>query len=209
MIDPGIGTAALVAYASATAIFAATPGQSTAVVIQQTVDHSWRAGFAAAVGCAVANVVHATAAGIGLAILVSHFPVVLDAIRIGGGAYLIWLGANSLWRAARPAGNVRPDVESRSGRVAFRQGLVTNLLNPSIATFYLAVVPSFMPPGGTAAGYVLLAVIHVSLAFACHNAWAGLFNQIGHLMKSLRARRVFDALAGVALVFLAVRVLGR
>jgi threonine/homoserine/homoserine lactone efflux protein len=93
--------------------------------------------------------------------------------------------------------------------VALRQGLVTNLLNPSIATFYLAVVPSFMTAGRGASRYVLLAAIHVSLAFASHNAWAGLFNQIGHLMRNITARRVFDAVAGTALIYLAVRVLGK
>ena len=84
---------------------------------------------------------------------------------------------------------------------------MTNLLNPSIATFYLAVVPSFMAAGSGASRYVLLAAIRGIMAFSSHNAWAGLFNQIGHLMRNLTARRAFDALAGAALVYLAVRVL--
>ncbi len=209
MTGASVVDATLITYTTATAVFAITPGQSTAVVIQQTVDNGWRAGLAAAIGCAVANVTHATAAGIGLAVLVSHAPVVLDVIRLCGGAYLIWLGGNSLWRARRPDTAIRREPASQSRRVAFKQGLVTNLLNPSIATFYLAVVPSFMTAGSGASHYVLLAAIHVSLAFASHNLWAGLFNQIGHLMRNLTARRVFDALAGVALVYLAVRVLGK
>ena len=126
-----------------------------------------------------------------------------------GGAYLIWLGGNSLWRAWRPEAAVPRETPSQSRHVAFRHGLVTNLLNPSIATFYLAVVPSFMSAGGGASRYLLLAAIHVSLAFASHNAGAGLFNQIGHLMRNVTARRVFDALAGAALIYLAVRVLGK
>jgi threonine/homoserine/homoserine lactone efflux protein len=201
MIDPALAT-----YVGATIVFAATPGQSTAVVIQQTVDHGWPAGISTAVGCAVANVAHATAAGVGLAVLMARIPQALGAIRVAGGAYLIWLGGRSLWRAARPPAGA-PTFEGSAGRVAFRQGLVTNLLNPSIVTFYLVVVPAFIAPGDRASRFALLAAIQVACAFVCHNGWAGLFNQIGHLLHSVRARRVFDACAGLALIGLAVRML--
>ena len=200
MIDATIAT-----YVGFTLVFAATPGQSTAVVIQHTVDDGWRAGFAAAVGCAFANVFHATATRVGLGLILGYWPGALTVVRIGGAAYLFWLGGKSLWRALRPPA-VAPAAASTVGRVAFRQGLVTNLLNPSIVTFYLAVVPTFLRPSDAPSRYVVLAAIHVSLAFACHNTWAGLFNQIGHLLRSVRARRAFDSMAGLALVWLGARV---
>ena len=53
-----------------------------------------------------------------------------------------------------------------------RQGWTGNLLNPSVATFYPTIVPTFLPPGGGAAAFVVLAAIHVALAFACHISWA-------------------------------------
>jgi threonine/homoserine/homoserine lactone efflux protein len=198
--------AELAAYIGFTLAFAATPGQSTAVVIQHTVDNGWRAGFSAAVGCAIANIFHATGTRVGLGLLLAWWPGALTVVRVGGAAYLCWLGGRSLWRALRPPRTLLA-AASTIGRVAFRQGLVTNLLNPSIVTFYLAVVPTFLRPSDPPSRYVVLAVIHVSFAFGCHNTWAGLFNQIGHLLRSVRARRVFDALAGVALMALAVRVL--
>jgi threonine/homoserine/homoserine lactone efflux protein len=197
--------ASLVTYTVATLLFAATPGQSTTVVIQQTVDNGWPSGVAAATGCAVANIVHASAARVGLALLVVSLPQVLDAVRWAGAAYLCWLGGRSLWRAVRPTAGPAP--ATTAGPVAFGQGLVTNLLNPSIFTFYVVIVPSFMTTDPTTARYLVLAAIHVTLAFACHNAWSGVFNQLGHLVRSPRARRVFDAAAGAALLALAVKVL--
>jgi threonine/homoserine/homoserine lactone efflux protein len=201
MIDPALAT-----YLGVTIVFAATPGQSTTVVIQQTVDHGWPAGVAAAVGCAVANVAHATTAGLGLAVLIARAPQALAVIRVAGGAYLIWLGGRSLWRAARPPA-APPASAGAAGRAAFSQGLVTNLLNPSIVTFYLVVVPAFIAPGDPGSRFVLLATIHVACAFACHSGWAGLFNQVGHLLHGVGARRAFDACAGLALIGLAVRML--
>jgi threonine/homoserine/homoserine lactone efflux protein len=195
----------LATYIGATMVFAATPGQSTAVVIQQTVDYGWPAGAAAAVGCAVANVAHATTAGVGLAVLIARLPEALAVIRVAGGAYLVWLGGRSLWRALRPSVNAPPSPGS-IGRQAFGQGLMTNLLNPSIVTFYLVVVPTFIAPGDRPSTFVLLAAIHVASAFGCHTGWAGLFNQIGHLLQSARARRIFDVCAGLALLALAARI---
>jgi threonine/homoserine/homoserine lactone efflux protein len=200
MIDTSLAT-----YIGATIIFAATPGQSTAVVIQQTVDQGWSAGFAAATGCAIANVAHAATAGVGLAVLSARMPEALAVIRVAGGAYLVWLGGRSLWRALW-APISAPPFRRSAGRVAFVQGLVTNLLNPSIVTFYLVVVPTFLAPGDRASRFVLLAAIHVACAFACHNGWAGLFNQIGHVLHSVRARRIFDLCAGLALIGLAIRM---
>jgi threonine/homoserine/homoserine lactone efflux protein len=135
----------------------------------------------------------------------ARMPQALVVIRVAGGSYLIWLGARSLWRAARPPESAPPSGGA-VGRVAFGQGLVTNLLNPSIVTFYLVVVPTFISPGDRTSRFVLLAAIHVGCAFACHNGWAGLFNQIGHLLRTVRARRVFDVCAGLALIGLAARV---
>ncbi|HEY6359009.1 MAG TPA: LysE family translocator [Vicinamibacterales bacterium] len=200
MIDP-----TLAVYVGATLAFAATPGQSTAVVIQQTVDNGWRAGLATAVGVALANVGHATMAGVGLAVLMARMPQALAVIRVAGSLYLAWLGGRSLWRAARPPERGFP-AGPAAGPAAFGQGLVTNLLNPSIVTFYLVVVPTFIAPGDRTSRFVLLAAIHVTCAFACHNGWAGLFNQIGHLLRTVRARRVFDVCAGLALIGLAVRM---
>jgi threonine/homoserine/homoserine lactone efflux protein len=197
--------AELTTYLGFATIFAATPGQSTAVVIQQTVDHGWRAGIATASGCLLANVVHATTAGIGLAVLVDRLPEALAVIRLAGASYLAWLGGRSLWRALRPQ-PISPAEARAAGRVALGQGFLTNLLNPSIPTFYLVAVPTFVPPAHPLSGYVLLAAIHVVVAFGCHNAWSALFNQLGQLMRSLRARRIFDTVAGVALLWLGARI---
>jgi threonine/homoserine/homoserine lactone efflux protein len=142
---------------------------------------------------------------LGLAIVMTRVPQAFVGVRYAGCAYLLWLGGRSLWRAIRPPAT-EPSAAVADG-VAFGQGFITNILNPSIFTYYVVVVPSFMPAGTGTSRYVLLASLHISIAFACHNAWSGLFNQIGHLMRSPRARRAFDTLAGVALTGLAIRLL--
>ena len=203
----------LLAYLSFTFILVITPGSTTAVVVRNTLAGGRPAGLAAAAGAAVGNTSHATAAGLGLAVVFSRWPLALVALRVAGAAYLAWLGLSSLYRVVRfsdggmqmMAGNdVRPTPGQRRG--SFRQGFAVNILNPAIATFYLIVVPSFLPPGASRWYFAVLAAVHVGLAFACHGLWAVGLDRIRRLFHRPEARRLLEGATGVALIALAARV---
>ena len=206
----------LVAYLSFTFILAVTPGSTTAVVVRNTLAGGRLAGFATAAGAALGNTSQATAAGLGLAVLFARFPSAIVVLRVCGAAYLAWLGVSGIWRVARghegtlrvlAAGDrVVPNDERRAG---FRQGLTVNLLNPAISTFYLVVVPSFLPAGAPRWYYALLAAMHVAIAFACHGVWALAFDRLREFFRVPAARRTLEAATGVAMIGLAVRVLFR
>jgi threonine/homoserine/homoserine lactone efflux protein len=201
-------SALLLSYLSVTAVLVATPGATTAVVIQHTLRHGHRAGAAAACGAACGNTTYACAAGFGLAILFRQWPQALAALRIAGALYLCWSGLRALWRAwvASVASRDRlaADVEHAP---AFRQGLTVTLLNPSVATFYLAVLPGFLPPAGGWRAFALLAAIHISLALSCHLIWALALGTVRSRLTSPRAMRAIDGVAGTALVILGVKLL--
>jgi threonine/homoserine/homoserine lactone efflux protein len=198
----------LVAYVSVAFILAVTPGATTALVIRNTLERGWRGGLLTAVGAATANSTYATLAAVGLAVFITHSPTTLKVLRVAGALYLMWLGGRGLLKALRPNG--QPRVGTRSANPGFGplvQGLLTNLLNPPIITFYLVVVPTFLPPGGGTADFAWLAAIHVLIAFGCHLAWATAFDRIGHLLSGPIAKRSLDAAAAVAILVLAARVL--
>ena len=202
------------AYLTFTALLVVTPGSTTAVVVRNTLMGGRAAGIAAALGAAAANTTHATAAGLGLALLFARWPFALTLLRFSGGLYLAWLGLNSLYRVAlHPDGGLQlnPAVESRSSaaRSAFRQGLAVNLLSPVIVTFYLVVVPTFIPATASRWYFVALAVTHVTMAFACHSLWALGLHTLRRLFHSPAARRMLEGATGVALLALALRVMLR
>ena len=133
---------------------------------------------------------------------------------MGGAAFLAWLGATSLLRAWQKADggisfSLEPqhaiDVASHHKNV--RDGLAINLLSPAIISFYLAIVPSFIPVGAPRWYYVMLAATHVSMAFVVHSMWATGLDLLRHLFAPKLARRALQALTGVALITLALRVL--
>ncbi len=101
-------------------------------------------GVAASIGVSTGALVHALAAGLGLAALLAANPLAFDAIRWAGVAYLIWLGVQTL-RAKD--GALEPTDAAPSGLWrAFRGGLVVNVLNPKVAIFVLALLPQFVDP---------------------------------------------------------------
>jgi len=202
------------AYLAVTAILVLTPGSATAVVVKNTVCGGHRAGLAAALGAALANSTHATLAGLGLWVLVGQWPAALDAIRLAGAAYLAWLGLKSLARAwprhvaPQARGGTAP-ADAPMHRPSFVEGLTVNLLNPAVISFYVAVVPTFMPAQAPRFYFTALAATHVSMALACHSAWATAFHVLRRVFARPLVRVALELTTAAALLWLAARVVGR
>ena len=202
------------AFFTFTFILVVTPGSTTAVVVRNTLEGGRRAGYVTALGAAVANSTIAIACGLGLSVLLSIWPGSLEAIRIGGAVFLAWLGASSLWRAwSRSDGGIMlsldPGAQPPRAHAAayFGDGLAINLLSPVIISYYLSVVPSFIPAGASRLYYSGLAATHVSLAVACHAMWATALDAMRRWLVQPWRRRLLQAATGLALIALAITVL--
>ena len=206
--------ASYLAFLSFTFILVVTPGSTTAVVVRNTLEGGRRAGYATAVGAALANATHATLAGLGLSLLLAYWPGSIGVIRVGGAAFLAWLGLVCLGRAARMLDggitfSLAPThaIDLASHHRNVRDGLAINLLSPAIISFYLAIVPSFTPVGAPRWYYVMLAATHVTMAFIVHSAWATGLDLLRRWFAPPLARRALQALTGIALLTLALRLL--
>ena len=184
------------------------------MVVRNTLEGGRRAGYLTALGAALANTIIAIACGIGLSVLIAVWPQALDAIKIGGALFLAWLGVSSLYRAAmREDGGIRlsldPAAAPPRAHVAayFGDGLAINLLSPVIISFYLSVVPAYIPSGASRLYYPGLAATHVSLALLCHAAWATALDAMRRFFVQPWKRRSLQAATGLALIALAITVL--
>lgn len=212
MIGSVLGDPLYAAFLSFTLLFVATPGATTAVVVRNALDGGRRAGFFAALGAAGANATHATVARLFGAALLTAWPGGLDAVRYLGGGYLAYLGLRGLWALyAQGAAPLPVPLTAVSGshHRSLREGFAVNMLGPVILTFYLAVVPTFMRPAWPRSAYVLLAVSHVTLAFACHSTWVLALHQMRAVFQRHGPRRVLGLAASLAMLALAARVLLR
>ena len=122
-----------------------TPGPNMIYCVSRALSQGRAAGMISLAGVLLGFVAHLAAATLGLTALLAAVPFAFDALRIAGAAYLLWLG----WEALRPGGGspfvARQLPVDAPGRL-FRMGLLTNLLNPKVAIFYLSFFPQFLHP---------------------------------------------------------------
>lgn len=139
-----------------------TPGPDTLYILGRSVAHGRRAGVASALGISVGSIFHTGAAALGLSAVLATSAWAFMFVKLAGGAYLIFLGVRALLE--RQTELLLPGHFKRnSALAAFRQGIVTNILNPKVALFFLAFLPQFIDsdaPSKTLA-FVLLGLTFV------------------------------------------------
>ncbi len=199
-------------FATAVFVLNATPGVDFLLTVSRTLQGGVRAGVAAALGIGTGCVVHALAAAFGLAALLALHPQALVAIQWTGAAYLAWLGLGLLrqaWRGGEGAPAPLDGTASRPAWADFRTGLLTNVLNPKVALFFLAFLPQFVPaasPGPTLS-FLLLGGWFVLQGTLFLLVLVALAARLSRLQASGGARRVLGGLGGVLFLALALRLL--
>jgi len=136
----------LAAFIAAALALNLAPGPDMTYVAARSLAQGRRAGVISALGIAVGCLFHIAAASFGLAVLLRAVPQAYTAVRILGAGYLIYRGAVLIRRAAGPERDVA--LRPASDPAIFRQGVITNVLNPKVALFFLAFLPQFIDPGG-------------------------------------------------------------
>jgi threonine/homoserine/homoserine lactone efflux protein len=151
-------------FAFAALIIELTPGPNMTYLAIVSVSNGWRAGFATVLGVALGLTIVGIVAAFGVAALIQSSDALYATLRWAGVVYLLWLAYEG-WRGGE-AGSGPPD-DARN----FKRGLVTNLLNPKAAVFYVAVLPNFIDPGKPVLSQTLiLSAVYVAIATAVHGS---------------------------------------
>lgn len=197
-------TETALAFALTSLIVELTPGPNMAWLALLSVERGRLAGLAAVAGVALGLLLLGLAASLGLGPLIADHRWLYETLRWGGVAFLLYLAWDSYRQSRRP---LEPGGTSEHLGVYFRRGLVTNLLNPKAALFYVTVLPNFIDPARSpVAQQVWLAGLYVVVATAVHAAIALLGGQLQPLFATERSRRVLGIAAAVLLVAIAVWV---
>jgi RhtB (resistance to homoserine/threonine) family protein len=126
-----------------------TPGPDSLFIMARSASQGWRAGLVACWGVGAGVFVHVFAAALGLSALLATSAMAFTVVKIVGAAYLVWIGLGML-RQRRAADAAPAAADAVPGAIPygqiFRQGFLTNVLNPKVALFFLAVVPQFIAP---------------------------------------------------------------
>jgi threonine/homoserine/homoserine lactone efflux protein len=206
-----ISLTTLLLFAGAALLMALTPGPNMVYLISRSLCQGRAAGVMSWLGVVLGFSVHMVCAAVGVTALFLAVPLGYEALKLAGALYLLWLA----WQAVRPG--ARSPFEARdlppvSRRKLFTMGLLTSILNPKVAVFYLSVLPQFVDPaqGSVLTQSLLLGATQVSIGASVN------------LLVTLTAARIAAWLArhplwmavqryvmGLVLGALAVKLLGQ
>lgn len=189
------------------------PGADMALVARNTLSGGRSAGLRTATGTLLGLGVHAGAALIGLSVVIAASATAFNVVRLVGATYLVWLGMQTLWAARnRGKGVARIDGSSKGSlpRVSdapLVQGLLTNVLNPKLAVFFLSFLPQFVDAAGAATTQIL---VLTSTFIVMGAIWLGTYvlavDQLSGVLTRLAVKRWLDRLFGTTLVALGIRL---
>ena len=202
-----LGIAHYGVFLSAGILLNLAPGPDTIYILARSGAEGRAVGVASALGIAAGSIVHTMAAALGLSVLLATSPVAFDVVRYAGAAYLVFLGVRMLLAKASAIGET--DARGRGAGAAFRQGMITNVLNPKVALFFLAFLPQFIAP---AAAHAKLGFVVLGLSFVATGlCWCLVLALAGAAIGTwLRTRPRFgawlDRICGAVFVGLGVRL---
>jgi threonine/homoserine/homoserine lactone efflux protein len=201
--------AAVAGFAVVAAALTITPGLDTALVLRAALTRARREAMATAAGIVAGLFVWGAAAAVGVSALLAASATAFDVLRYAGAAYLVGYGVRLLVAAARH----RPDGDRPASEVpgsalrAARAGLLTNLLNPKVGVFYIALLPQFVPAGSDPLlGGLLLAAVHGALSAVWFLLLISLATALSRWLRRPTTVRVIDGVTGTALVGFGVRL---
>jgi RhtB (resistance to homoserine/threonine) family protein len=203
------------AYLAAITLLTLTPGVDTLLVMRNTGRGGFGDGAVTSLGICCGLFIHATLSALGISILLVETAWAFTAVKWAGACYLIWLGISSLRQAlVRQHSGAAPDQpELRADKpavprlVSFREGVLSNLLNPKTALFYMALLPQFIDPAGPAfAQSLFLAGLHFVLAMVWQCAVAAMVLKSKKLQMGQGVKRALNGLTGGFFVAIGVKL---
>ena len=200
----------VVAFTIVAAALTVAPGADTMLVVRNVLRGGRRDGFVTMAGICTGLYVHALLSALGVSAILMHSATAFTVLKIAGACYLVWLGLNSLRSAARVNGSGPAEVIARTSVAparCFREGFLTNVLNPKVAVFYLALLPQFIGPMDPVfLKSLLLTAIHFvqGILWLGFVAW-GVDRSRRFFMKPVM-RRWLDAACGTLLIGLGLRL---
>jgi len=196
----------------AVTILTLTPGVDTMLVIRNSARGGWYDGASSSLGICLGLFVHAAISALGISIILLQTAWAFNLIRFAGAAYLFWLGLCS-WRqvfSPKPPAATSLDTPERMQyrfTRSLREGLLSNILNPKTAIFYMAFLPQFIDPAQPPLGQSLIvAGLHFLVAMLYQCSLAGMVDKAHLWLRRPGVKRVFDSLTGSILMVIGLRL---
>jgi RhtB (resistance to homoserine/threonine) family protein len=179
-----------------------SPGIDTALITKRTIADGRTDGYKMGLGITAGSLVHTFAAAFGLSAILMQSAAAFEIIKYAGAVYLIYLGLSSFisMKKKKEAG-IETEVESDMKKSAFNQGLLSNVLNPKVAMFFLTFLPQFVKTGENASQQlIIMGIIYTLLSISWFFIYVFFINYMREWLMSPKVQRVMDKATGLVLI---------
>jgi threonine/homoserine/homoserine lactone efflux protein len=202
----------LLTFLSITLLLTVTPGVDTFLVVRNVIRGGRIDGVYTGLGVCSGLFVHATLSALGITVILLHSALLFGAVKMLGGLYLVWLGLVSLvgaWRRKDPDNPVSP-APSKAETIfsrSYLEGLLSNVLNPKPALFYLAFFPQFISAGDPV---LLKSIFLAGIQFVIGVLWLSTLSitlsALGTVVRRPAIARLLSGVTGCVLVGLGIKL---
>ncbi|WP_108669024.1 LysE family translocator [Peribacillus acanthi] len=181
------------------------PGPDTALVLTNTMNHGKKGGVMTVLGICCALIAHIILAVIGLSSMLERSVFWFNIIKFSGAIYLIYIGINSL-AALRRKSKVDYSTSLSKDDHCFRQGLLSNLLNPKVVLFFLSFLPQFINAASNHMGqFLILGFTHLLLTIVFFSIYIAIIDKYSHVMTPT-AYRIINSVTGILLMVFGIKL---
>ena len=185
------------------------PGPDTAITTKNTVTVGRTGGFKTVFGTCCALLIHTAAAVLGLSAIIMKSAMLFSILKYVGAAYLLYLGIKTLWALKYKKDMVSiADQENKfADSSCFKQGFLTNILNPKVAVFFLTFLPQFVnTESNTLLSFLMLGMTYTVLTAIWSFLYVYLINQISVFMKKPKTQSMIEGLTGTILIGFGIKL---
>ncbi|MBM7587021.1 RhtB (resistance to homoserine/threonine) family protein [Bacillus pakistanensis] len=176
-----------------------SPGIDTALITKRTISTGRTTGFQMALGISTGCLIHTFAAAFGLSAILMQSAIAFEIVKYVGAIYLIYLGLSSFW--SKKKSDIADSSQISKRNSAYKQGLLSNVLNPKVAMFFLTFLPQFVNAGsGTIYQLIMMGIIYTILSITWFFIYVFFINYMRDWLLSPKVQKVMDKATGLVLI---------
>lgn len=180
------------------------PGPDTAIVTKNTISVGKIGGLKTALGTCCALFIHTSAATLGLSAIIMKSALLFSVLKYVGAVYLTYLGVKALWSLKKKdeTASVEMNIKSQFKNTScFKQGFLTDFLNPKIAVFFLTFLPQFVASNSnTFFPFLIMGVTYIVMTAIWFLFYVSLINHISAFMKRPKSKKFIEGITGAVLI---------
>jgi len=199
----------LITFFIAITILTMTPGVDTMMILRSTLRGGAKDGMVSSLGICSGLFIHAFLSAVGISAILLYSATAFTVLKVVGACYLVWLGFSNLkafWYSSKQK-EIKSNKEAFYVMRSFREGFMSNVLNPKTVVFYMAFLPQFISPESSAlAQSMILAAFHFVVAMIWQGILIYTICSANVFITKKSVRKTLDLISGVVMMALGVKL---